>query len=294
MRLKFQIAALALFSSLCELTPAQSGANSLLSFFETRLSDNPVAKPPSYEKLLAVVDSIKSAEPSDIRSALPLIASASQSKIPNLNVEAVFAIFEISRRSDAGELLGDNLQMMMNLLGSNDERVRNGAAVSMRTLSQRIPDKVVPSLTTVLGQSRFSSDVKSEAFRAILESKFRSDPRVTRTLETYINASTDVNELRETLHAIAANKYASQGSINVALRSLDSSNEPLQISAIQALFVLGNDARIRAQPVWAKLAADTTRSELLRHIADQALRGTLAQPGKLPEPKSAPRLLGVP
>lgn len=294
MRLIAQLACLFLATSLCETARAQSASNSLRSFFEIRLSDKPEAKAPSYEKLLSVIDAIKSADPNDIQGALPVINRAAESKTPNLSVEAVFALYEISRRPDAGQLLAGSLPLLMNLLGSDDERVRNGSAVTMRTLSNRIPDTTIPSMTSVLGQSRYSPGVKSEVFRAILDSKFRSDPNVTQTLETYISSSTDVDVLRETLHAIAASRYSSQGSVSLALRSLESRNEPLQISAIQALFAMGSEARNKAQPIWAKLATDTTKSDTLRYIADQALRGTLSEPGKLPEAKPVPRLQGVP
>lgn len=294
MRLTAHLTCILITISLCETARAQSASNPLRSFFESRLSSKPEVKAPSYEQLLAVIDSIKSADPNDIQGSLPLINQAALSKTPNLSVESMFALYEISRRPDGGQLLLGNLPLLMNLLASDDERLRNGSAVTLRTLSQRIPDTTIPLMTTVLGRSGYSPGVKSEVFRAILDSKFRSDPNLTRTIETYINASTDVDVSRETLHALAASRYSSPGSIGLALRSLESANEPLQISAIQALFAMGGEAKTKAQAIWAKLATDSTKSDTLRHFADQALRGTLLQPGKLPEAKPAPRLQGVP
>ena len=290
MRLIAHLTCFFLANSLCETVHAQSANNPLRSFFETRLSDKPDVKAPSYEKLLEVIDSIKSADPNAIQGALPAINLAAKSKTPNLAVEAVFAFHAISRRPDAGQLLVGSIPLLMNLLASNDERARNGSAVAMRTLSHRIPEATIPSMTSVLGKSGYSPGVKSEVFRAILDSKFRTDPNIIRSLESYIHSSSDVDVLRETLYAIAASRYSSPGSIDLALRSLESSNEPLQISAIHASYAMGNEARNRAQPIWARLATNTTKGDALRYVADQALRGTLTQPGKIPEAKSPPRL----
>lgn len=272
----------------------QSEKNPLRAFFDTRLSSKPDAIPPPYEKLLEVVDAIKSVDQSSINAALPAINSAALSKIPNLAIEAIFALYEISRRPDAGQILVGDIPLLMNMLTSTDERARNGSAVTIRTLSQQIPGQTIYLMSSVLSQSRYSQGVKSEMFRAILDSKLRTDPDITRSLESYIDSSTDVDFVRETLYAIAAGRYASPGSIDLALRSLNSSNESLQISAVQALYAMGSEARSKAQPVFARLATDLTKSDSLRYIADQALRGTLAQPGKLPEAKSAPRLQGLP
>ena len=82
MRLIAHLTCFFLASSLCDTVHAQSANNPLRSFFETRLSDKPDAKAPSYEKLLEVIDSIKSADPNAIQGALPAIKLAAQSIHP--------------------------------------------------------------------------------------------------------------------------------------------------------------------------------------------------------------------
>ena len=280
--------------SLSGVASSQSLDPSLKSFFEARLLDKKDSKPPSYEELLRVIDTVSAASSESIRSALPVINTATESRITHLPVEAVFAYSAIAQRADAGALLRDSVSQLMRLAASDDERVRNGSAVVLRVLSQSIPNVTIPLMSAVLSDSRYSAGVKSEVLRAILESPYRTDARLIRLIETYVFSSTDPDVQRENLHAITAGRMSSPGMIDFALKSLESRNESLQISAIQALYGMGNEARDKARPLWARIALDSTKTEKVRFLANQAASGTLSQPGKLPEPKSMPRLQGVP
>lgn len=273
---------------------SQSLDGGVVQFFESRLRDNSSAKSPTYQELLRVIDLIQGASAASISRLLPLLKSASVSTVPNLSSEAVFAYFEISRRKDGGVLLKSAVSDLASLSASGDERIRNGSATVLRTLAQSIPETVVPTLLLMLDDARYSGPVKSEMFRAVAESRLRSNLEIQAKLETYVESAIDSRAMQDNLYAVASCHFGTARMVDYAIKSLGASDEGVQIAATQALYGMGESARTRARPLWERLATEQSSSQKLRFLVDSAARGSLSESGKLPPPPPPPKLRGLP
>jgi len=265
----------------------------LKSFFEKRLSDNLNTPPPSYEALLAVIDSISGSTPVAIQSTLPLLSVALNSKIPNVPVEAVFAFFAISRRSDGGTILRSRVPEIASLMASPDERLGGGSVNILRNLTRSIPDATVPLMINELRSPSRPNLVKAEIVRALLESSKRNDEQVLRSVEAYVALNTDPVFKVANLLVIAASRIKTPALAGYIMSSLDDKDKHVQIAAIQTVYALNSDMADQARVKISLLASDPNVDQEVRSMADRAMKNKLADPYKVPEPPELPKRKGI-
>jgi hypothetical protein len=271
------------------LSNAQQPAPNLKSFFEKRLSDKADTPPPSYEALLAVIDTIGKSDRTDIQSTLPFLSLALKSKTPNVPVEAAFAFFEIARRSDGGAVLRDSVPELASLMASPDGRLSGSAVATLRNLTRSIPDTTVPLMLNELRSSSGPNLVKTEIVRAVLESSKRNDEQVLRSVEAYLALDADPKVKAANLHAIAANRAKTPAIAAYVITALEDKNKHVQIAAIQTAYVLSVDVQDQARPIISKLASDPNVDQEVRSVAQRLLHNTLTDPYKVPEPPPSPK-----
>lgn len=261
-----------------ELSQAQQPAPNLRSFFEQRLSAKAGTAPPSYEALLAVIDTIGTSTATDIQSTLRLLSLALQSTTPNLPVEAAFAYFAIANRSDGGVLLRDRVPELAALMASSDDRLRGAAVTILRRLTQSIPGATLPPMMNELRNASRPNLVKAEIVRTLLESSKRNDAQVLRSVETYLYLEADPPVKVANLLAIAANRVKTPAIAGYAISALTDKDKHVQLAAIQTVYSLGADVRDQSRSIVSKLARDPGVDQAVRSMAERALQGKLTVP----------------
>jgi hypothetical protein len=262
-----------LLVSLPTVTTAQEPTPNLAAFFQQRLSGS-VNTPPSYEALLRVIDTIPGSDPRDIATALPFLSTALTSAKENLPVEAAFALFVISQRSDGGALLRTRVPEIGALLERPDDRLSGGAILTLRYLTPSNSDLTVPMIMKHLNGPAKPSLVKLEIMSMLLKFK-RDDPQVIKTIETFLTLDAEPAVRIATLQALGTNRVSTPGITEFTVQSVQYPSKYVKIAAIYAAHALGSEVWERAQPVVSRLAVDPSEDPEVRTVADRELRNTL-------------------
>lgn len=272
---------------------AQQPPPNLKRFLEKRLSDRADAAPPTYEALLAVIDTIAKSSRADLESALPLLSLAIKSKTANVPIEAVFAYFEISRRADGGTLLRHGLPEVASLMASPDDRLSGASVTIMRNLTRTIPEATVPLLISELEGNGPPSLVKSSVLWTLLESPKRGDPTVLKLIEAYLAKDSDVKVRSANLQAIATTRVETPVIVGYVASALGAEDKYVQMAAIRAVYALSSVVQDQTRQTIAKMAGDTSLDPQVRSLAEKALQNKLGESDKLPEPPTPPTLRGM-
>ncbi len=278
----------------CVWAPSNAQPTSnLKSFLEKRLSDRADATPPTYEALLAVIDSVGKSSQADIRSSLPLLSLAMKSKTSNLPIEALFAYFAISRRPDGGTILRSDVPAIASLMASLDDRLSGGSVTIMQNLTRTIPDITVPLLMSELQRNGVPNPVKSTVMWTLLESPKRGDPEAVKLVVAYLAKDSEVKVRLANLQAIATTRTETPVIAAHVISGLTAKNKDVQLAAIRAVYALSTAVQEKARQIITKLAGDASIDPQVRWTAEKALQNRLGESYKFPEPPAPPKLRGI-
>jgi len=227
---------------------------------------------PSDQELLSVVDQIANMNQNALKYALPPIFEALKLD-GTAAVQAAFALTVVAERKDSGDLLGDRIPEIAALLSRVDPRFKSFAALVFVRVTSVPNDVVIRILSKFILTGTAPAADKIPPAGALI-ARAPTAPETERSLLYLLGLPLDTEPRIRLLNGVGTGQIKSEKIIDAVAQSLNNSDDDIALAATQSITRMGPVAVVRCTAMLSKLALDSTRSEPVRRLAQNALDNT--------------------
>jgi HEAT repeat protein len=209
---------------------------------------------PSHAEELKVTDQIAGARPEDVSNALPAIFAVLATRDVNVQRYAASALFRISRRPDAAQLLKGYIAPIADLFNQPDERLQATPVLVFANFP--VPTaEILPSLLAFLRREDRDPKAQTDAIR-YLARQAPDNPDAVSVIQAFMLRPLDAQARIGVLQAFATPRIKDSRLIGSLIAFLDDPNLFVRLTAVQTLIRIGPIALRRAEPVMQRQVSD--------------------------------------
>lgn len=237
---------------------------SVKTFFEGL----PTAKAPSFDETMAAIDQIKALSKDDAQALITtLLRTAKATDAETVGMPVCQALYALSRRPDAKDVLRPHFAEIFALYGRTDRRYKTTVNIVFANVKAI---EAVPLLASFVTASVGSADEKIDALSVLLD--IQPDSPQSEAMRLGVLSLPMAPHTRHAALFAVARPGASKKVTDRIVQDLQEKNEDVQIGAIQALALLGS-ATVNQYRTELSRTTQTGVTPTVKRLAQDVLDG---------------------
>ncbi len=244
---------------------------SLKIFFQELVQRYDARALPDFNGAWKVIEQARSMPHEDCASAIPAILAAWEHKDDNVKAFAFTALFAVSERPDAGELLGPYSKAISGGLDYPSGRLQGATVMLLARLRPDRDSDAVPLLMSFVRRADRHPLAQADALSLLLRIA-PDNPELGQIVERFLARPMDEQTKEGVVNDIANSHTANVVAVDFLIRALEDPKEGVRFQAAQAFQRLPRESVHRAQEALSKVAERPEESQEVKTAAADSLK----------------------